>query len=227
MMDSLSSDVDALPEGDAASSRGAVERAVEAIRSLVLSRELFPGQRLGQDDLSARIGTSRGPTREALRALSQEGLITHIPNRGYEVTRFDISEMTQMYTLRDLAENEILRTAVAPSEAQLREMREINERIKDPSSTVESAMRLNRDFHFSMFELSPNKLIISEVDRWWNMSMAYRALGIAIWEQRAEMMGAAHDAQIAALADRDYERLVELCREHRWVSLKRIANLLG
>jgi DNA-binding GntR family transcriptional regulator len=225
-MNASSRDGGAQAEDDISSGQGAVERAAEAIRSLVLSRELFPGQRLGQDDLSVRIGTSRGPTREALRALSKEGLITHIPNRGYAVARFDISEMTQMYMLRDLGESEILRTVVAPTEAQLQGMRKVNDQIRDPSTSVEEAMRLNREFHFSMFELSPHKLIISEIDRWWNMSMAYRALSIAIWEQRAEMMSAAHDAQIAALADKDYERLVELCREHRWVSLKRMSNLL-
>jgi len=204
----------------------AVERAAETIRGMILSRDLYPGQPLVQDELSERIGISRGPTREALRALSKEGIISYTPNRGYAVSRFDMSEMTQMYTLRDLAESEVLRTLPPPTPAQLARLREINEQIKNPDATIEEAMRLNRDFHFTIFDASPKKLIVREIDRWWNMSSFYRSMGIGIWGERARMMGAAHDAQIDAWAAPDNDRLVELCRDHRWVSLERLSSFI-
>jgi len=198
----------------------------EAIRHLILSRSLFPGQQLLQDELAAKTGFSRGPMREALRSLTQEGLVTHIPNRGFFVTRFEVSEMKQLYTLRDLVETEVVRSLPAPTDSQISTLREVNEQIKAPDRTVGEAMRLNREFHFLMFEASPLKLMVSEIDRWWNMSSSYRMMGIGIWAERAEMMGAAHDAQIDAWADLDLERLVVLCHEHRWVSYDRVASII-
>ena len=205
---------------------GAVERAADAIRGLVISRELFPGQQLGQEELALRIGVSRGPTREALQSLSKEGLVTHSRNRGYTVTRFNFSEMEQLYTLRDLVETEVLRNVPAPNEIQLSNLRAINDRIRNPATSLEEAMRLNHDFHFAIFALSPYGLIVKEIERLWKMSMAYRALGMGVWSVRAAMMGDAHEDQIQALVDQDHERLVELSRQHRWVSLKRLEGLL-
>ncbi|MCE3551100.1 GntR family transcriptional regulator [Pseudonocardia sp. RS11V-5] len=205
---------------------GAVERATDAIRDLILTRVLLPGQQLIQDDLAERIGLSRGPMREALRALSQDGLISYSPNRGYSVTRFNLAEMTQMYTLRDLIESQVLRTLPEPTAKQLRALRTVNEKIKNPDVSVAEAMRLNRDFHFQIFNASDQQLLVRELDRWWDMSMSYMVMGIGIWAERAEMMGAAHDNQIEAWAEHDNERLVELCREHRWVSLKRLSSLV-
>lgn len=213
--------------GDSVRHRGgAVTTASDAIRELILTRELLPGQQLVQDDLVDRIGMSRGPVREALRALSQDGLITHSPNRGYVVTRFNLDEMTQMYTLRDLIESQVLSTLPKPTAKQLRSVRAINEKIKNPNVSVAEAMRLNREFHFQIFNASNQQLLVRELNRWWDMSMSYMVMGIGIWAERAEMMGKAHDDQVEAWAEHDNERLVELCREHRWVSLKRLSNLV-
>lgn len=203
-----------------------MDRATDAIRDLILTRVLLPGQQLVQDDLAERIGLSRGPMREAMRALSQDGLISYSPNRGYAVTRFNMAEMTQMYTLRDLIESQVLRTLPKPTAKQLRSLRTVNEKIKNPDASVAEAMRLNRDFHFQVFNASDQQLLVRELDRWWDMSMSYMVMGIGIWAERAEMMGVAHDDQIEAWAAHDNERLVELCREHRWVSLKRLSSLV-
>jgi DNA-binding GntR family transcriptional regulator len=203
-----------------------VERAITAIRGLILSQDLFPGQQLRQVDLSDRIGVSRGPTREALQALSKEGLITHSRNRGYTVARFSFSEMEQLYKLRDLAETEILKSISAPSDEQIAHLRELNEQIRDPETSREDAMTLNKDFHFAIFALSPKQLIVTEIDRWWRMTTAYRTLGIGVFPERGAMMAAEHDAQIEALVALDRERLVELARGHRNFSLKQIQSLL-
>jgi len=62
------------------SGRASLSRVVsDRIRSRILDGTLKPGERLVEDRLSAELGVSRVPVREALRGLSVEGLVTLLP----------------------------------------------------------------------------------------------------------------------------------------------------
>src|SRR3712207_9335000 len=57
------------------------ERALEALRSAILSGRYRPGDHLGEVELATHLGVSRGTVREALRHLQQEGLVTRSEER--------------------------------------------------------------------------------------------------------------------------------------------------
>ncbi len=61
------------------------ERVADTIRNAIIEGSLEPGQRLTEMELSAQLGTSRAPVREALRQLELEGLVASYPYRGTEV----------------------------------------------------------------------------------------------------------------------------------------------
>ena len=58
------------------------QQAVEILRRAIIVGRLEPGERLIEARLSRELGTSRGPVREALRQLENEGLVTSFPYRG-------------------------------------------------------------------------------------------------------------------------------------------------
>jgi DNA-binding GntR family transcriptional regulator len=70
------------------------------LEKAVLSGELAPGGRVNENALAARFGISRGPIREALRALEASGLVHSIPNRGFFVRRLDLDEAVHIYDVR-------------------------------------------------------------------------------------------------------------------------------
>ena len=70
------------------------------IERLILSGELPTGSRVNENAISLRLGVSRGPVREACRALVELGLLHLIPNRGVFVRRMDRHDVEEVYDLR-------------------------------------------------------------------------------------------------------------------------------
>lgn len=66
------------------------------LRQLIASGELQPGERLVERDLSARSGVSRGPVREAIMVLEQEGLVVSHPYRGAQVAPVSGAEVREV-----------------------------------------------------------------------------------------------------------------------------------
>ena len=58
------------------------QQVIEILRTAIISGRFEPGDRLIESALSAELGTSRGPVREALRQLENEGLVMSFPYRG-------------------------------------------------------------------------------------------------------------------------------------------------
>jgi DNA-binding GntR family transcriptional regulator len=58
------------------------QQVIETLRTAIISGRFAPGDRLIESTLSAELGTSRGPVREALRQLESEGLVMSFPYRG-------------------------------------------------------------------------------------------------------------------------------------------------
>ena len=59
-----------------------VQQVTETLRMAIISGRFEPGERLIEASLSKELGTSRGPVREALRQLENEGLVMSFPYRG-------------------------------------------------------------------------------------------------------------------------------------------------
>lgn len=74
------------------------------LRTGILAGEIAPGTRLLEIPLAAELGVSRGPVREALRQLEQEGLVEFFPHRGAVVVGVAESEVETIYGIRAMLE---------------------------------------------------------------------------------------------------------------------------
>jgi DNA-binding GntR family transcriptional regulator len=74
----------------------------EQIKQLIYAGEFRAGDRLNEAALALRMGTSRGPIREAIRILAGTGLVVAVVNRGVFVRQVSIPEMLEIYDLRAL-----------------------------------------------------------------------------------------------------------------------------
>ncbi|HHX85559.1 MAG TPA: GntR family transcriptional regulator [Actinomycetales bacterium] len=78
------------------------------LRRAISDGSLPPGSQLGEAALARSLGVSRGPLREAMQRLTQEGLLVSHPNRGLFVADLDPAAVEDMYLLRTTVETAAL-----------------------------------------------------------------------------------------------------------------------
>jgi len=190
--------------------RGSLSRVVsEQIRGRILDGTLKPGERLVEDRLSAELGVSRVPVREALRSLSAEGLVTLLPRRGATVVEVTPESVAELVEVRALLEGLNAKLAAQRHDP------EIIEQLKDTlargneaakTGTAEELAHLNAEFHERLAVASRNT-VLSEVMRGLRerTSIAFaingRARAREDWDEHAGVLAAviAGDAELAAL----------------------------
>jgi DNA-binding GntR family transcriptional regulator len=132
----------------------------QEVERMIVSGDLAAGERINAQHLATRLGVSRGPVREALRALERTGLVQSITNLGTFVRKVGIEEVSEMYDMRavvfgfacgQLAERiatgqtAMLATLVAEMDAAIA--------ARNPSEYY----RLNLRFHDLIMEFSGHK----------------------------------------------------------------------
>lgn len=135
-------------------------RIAEALRRLIYDGEFAPGERLNEAALALRMGTSRGPIREALRALAGWGLVTPVPNRGVFVRQLSVREMLEVYELRALVFGFAAeRAAERVTAADRQELERLLDAMDAASAATDSSgyYELNLSFHAKILAMSGNE----------------------------------------------------------------------
>jgi DNA-binding GntR family transcriptional regulator len=131
----------------------ASERAVGAVRDLILRGDFAAGSRLGEVELAERLGVSRTPVREALARLAAEGLVEIVPNRGARVSSWTLAELEGVFDLRAALEPRLTARAVARATAAAAEALDalaaemVAVGSPGPGQDLDALVPLNREFH--------------------------------------------------------------------------------
>lgn len=84
--------------------RTATLDVVDQLRGAITSAKLRPGTKLREAALCRGLGVGRAPIREALRQLTQEGLVTYEPHRGSAVSVITADDLIDVYSAREAIE---------------------------------------------------------------------------------------------------------------------------
>ncbi|MGP4017421.1 GntR family transcriptional regulator [Saccharopolyspora sp. 5N708] len=193
------------------------EFVLDELRKSIVSGELAPGQPIRQDTIAGRLGVSRVPLREALKTLEAEGQVIYQPHRGYSVAELSLSDLLEVYRMRELLESEAARVAIGRfTDADLTRITEAQldvEKAADGGDLV-AMIAANRRFHFALLEPSGMPRLLRILRTLWDATDAYRAVYYNSDANR-ERVRREHDAIVAAAADHRAEELVRLLDEHR------------
>ena len=159
---------------------GASETAYLYIRNCLLNGEYPPGARLSEAELSEKCGVSRTPVREALRRLALEYFVRIEPNRGAFVIDWSREDIMDMFEMRSMLEGLAARKASErATDAQIVKMRSIINEIDTVVHEAGSIMRdnflkLNRQFHDSIFEASGSPKLTEIISRFVEQAVIVR-----------------------------------------------------
>jgi DNA-binding GntR family transcriptional regulator len=80
------------------------ERVASTLREMFLNGDLKPGQRLIETDIAEQLQVSRGPVRDALKALQEEGIVHIEPRKGTFMAKLCYEDLNDIYLLRGAIE---------------------------------------------------------------------------------------------------------------------------
>ena len=132
--------------------------------------------------IAERLGVSRGPVREAFRALEESGLVRLEKNRGVFVRQIPVEEADEIYELRAVLDEFVgRRLAQTAAPEHLRELRGHVERMEKAAAKgdVEAYLAANVSFHDRMVELAGNAKLLVTYRRLVNELLLFRHATLA------------------------------------------------
>ena len=200
----------------------------------IVSGELAAGTKLNEAVLAAQLRVSRGPVREAFRALEQSRLVRTEKNRGVFVRELSLEEANDIYEVRAALDALIGRLAaqrIRPE--QMAHLRDLVKRMQAAGKArdVDAYFPLNIEFHETLAQAAGNKALLANYRRIVNELNLYRretlkrnAANIPISTRDHEAIVNAIDKGDATLAERLlYEHVIN-SREHLHAALQRPAG---
>jgi phosphonate utilization transcriptional regulator len=183
----------------------------------IVGGELAPGAKLNEAELASELRVSRGPVREAFRALEQAGLVRTEKNRGVFVRQVSLEEATEIYEVRAALEAQIGRLAAQRAKpAHLDQLRAIVKRMhaagrrRDP----DAYFPLNIEFHEALAEAAGNRALALHYRRVVNELNLYRREAIQRNLDVIPLSTAEHEAVVEAIAKADAALAARLLYEH-------------
>jgi DNA-binding GntR family transcriptional regulator len=188
----------------------------ERLRDMIVEGELVAGVVLPEMELCTSLGVSRTPIREALKLLVLDGLVEHLPQRGFAVRILAIDEARQMLEL--LAELEGFACALACTSASqegIREIRQIHEAmlIAFRAGDMSRYFKLNQEIHDGIVALSGN-LALADTHR--RLSLKLRRVRFLSNRTESDWQSSVrdHEAIIKHLEARDAAALRPVMTRH-------------
>jgi phosphonate utilization transcriptional regulator len=194
------------------------------IEQMILRGDLAVGAHINESELAARFGTSRGPVREALRALEESRLVRSEKNRGVFVREISIAEADEIYDVREALDQLIgERVAQRATEEQLRSLEAVVANMAQVAARqdIESYYALNLKFHDMLLEYAGNSRLTESYRPLTKALLLFRLRGLQDGGGFA-VSNTEHGAVVEALAARDGARAGRLLRRHAAMSRARM-----
>ncbi|MCX8085253.1 MAG: GntR family transcriptional regulator [Calditerrivibrio sp.] len=205
------------------------EKIAETLREYIMKGNLKPGERLTEPKLSAMLGISRTPIREALRLLENEGFIDIFPRRGAVVSNITPKDVDEIFLIKTKLESLAAKLAVDNlSETDIKKLIEINEKMVkySESKNVVSLIKLNSEFHNIFIERSNNSRLIKFIE---SLNKQFKRVTAYSFTElgRIKKVLEEHNSIIEAFQKRDQdevERLVEVHVRNGWQFIRSRMN---
>ena len=190
------------------------EEVYSHLRDAIVGGEFAPGERLGEVELTARLGVSRTPIREAIQRLTQEGLLENLPGRGARIRVVSAAEARDAYVVRETldglaAELAAAQHTTADAEALRRALKALE---AAPGSDYREQTRLDLSFHRAIAQAAHNAALL-DLSRDLEQRVALVKHQTRTYNAHPQT-GEQHHAILKAVLSRDADAARDAARAH-------------
>lgn len=179
------------------------DQAYALLLGKIIRLDLTPGSILSEKDLINELGIGRTPIRESMQRLANEGLVTHIPNRGMFVAEISATSVRNIYEFRTLIEGSTARLAASRATPEdLFLLEQLHYELSDSTSEnrIDDYVGCDQKFHNALALASGNTYLQSAVSEIFNLHLRlwfFISRKSNNWQSSAD----AHEIMTAAVVD--------------------------
>ena len=146
--------------------RPTAQLIADQLREQIIQGTFRPGQQINESALAGQLRTSRGPLREALQRLSQEGILVSHRNRGVFVLELSADDIREIYAVREAVESAAANILMDAGTEKINDTCDVLKGIiKDMAKQVavsdwQAIARLDMQFHSSFVAGTGNSRLI-------------------------------------------------------------------
>jgi DNA-binding GntR family transcriptional regulator len=206
----------------------AADYAYHEIYNRIILGEIPPGERINQDAEAERLQLSRMPVREAVRRLASEGFVIITAHRGATVRPLSIEDFEDLYDLRTCLEGRAGRLGTHQIDdvgiEQMHALVPAMEQVVD-AGDLAGWLDVDWEFHRILYEAANKRRLMQLIRRYRQEARRYRLLGLSFPDELSISLND-HYAILAALADRNEEKVEELIQQAIAASQLKVAEML-
>jgi len=200
------------------------DRVYHAILEHIVNHEIAPGEKLSEEGISAALGVSRTPVREALQRLAADGMIEFFPRRGAFAREICPRDIDDLYDLRLCLEVHAARKALPRLTGEA--LREIEPFIDACSRSggkafIEAEIRFDREIHRLINRYCGNRRLRDLLEKLDNLARFMRIVHFN-HEELARENFREHKDVWRAMLDRDEALMTRLLETHLENSRRRL-----
>lgn len=211
-----------------------VDKAEVGLTQLILSLELAPANIVSVGSLMSRLGLGRTPIRLALERLSEQGLVTCVPGRGFIVSPLSLADFADQYEFAaevDGAASRLAAKRITGDELDQLEAIVARGEEETKDGDHQRYVELDREFHALIAHASGNRGVAQISRRLYSQLQRYSAVSIPRRIRRtgaalAEIWQTEMRRIVSALRARDPEEAERSMRAHMLASKERTKEYL-
>ncbi|WP_028648106.1 GntR family transcriptional regulator [Nocardiopsis sp. CNT312] len=206
------------------SRRSTAELIADQLRSAIMYGTLAPGDQLGEAELSSRLGVSRGPLREAMQRLVQEGLLRSERHRGLFVCELTTQDVRDVYVARLAVERTACELIMRGNRGEaLARLTPALEALAEAARTGDrDAMSdADQDFHRTLVSCSGNGRLERMAQTLLVETRMCLTVMQKVYPEPGELLDE-HQRILDSIVEGDEDRLLELIASHLMDTVARI-----
>ena len=193
------------------------QKAYQILKTMIMDRQLLPGEKIPQEKLAEDLGISRTPLINALKFLEKEKLVQSIPRRGFFMRTFTQKEMISIFELREVLEGLAARKAAQKiTDNQIVQLGKFFKQFAGDKDIddIRAYAREDRRFHKFLLDIGAKEFLKSILETYNVISYSYQVVSPEGLVRHPRETIREHRAMIDAIAGRDAEAAENLMRRH-------------